>query len=1043
LIFVVIHHNLILNPLQKIMIQKLFTLFLMLSVITLGAQDLIERTQLGIANPEYRSSPATHGIASTLDTKRQNASSRSSQSYQLFEITNQKKSLPSNITKGVQLSLQKEVLENIRNTPSTLLNLTIPVNEAASFELELYQITIYSPGFKVTTSTPVDQEVNHTGIFYQGIIKGNPNSAVSVSIFDDMVDIFIQDHVGNYKVATNTGKEDYTLYNGHNRLKKNKVACGTQGSPSREITSNETVGHSRSNRIAEVPIYLEVDYALYLEKNRNLNTATRFIEILVAETTALYARLDIPIKISQLKIHTTPDGYPGGVGDPKLTAFSEAIKGNFTGILAHLISGEEGGGIATLGVLCSTYEKDGLDGPYGLSGIGVPDAQTPDLDDINTFAHELGHNFGSVHTQACFWNGNNTAIDGCVESESTGEDGEITCPRPNTNCPAGGGTIMSYCSTPDAPLFDCIANNNWHPQVAAHIKSQYAEAIANGCIENVMETTDVDQDGFDNSVDCNDNNAQVNPNQTEIAYNGIDDDCNAATLDDDLDRDGFGRANDCDDTNANIYPGAPEISDNGIDEDCNGQDAITAVVDNTDNDNDMTEEEVVDEATEDAPTTTPTTPTNTGSCAPISGNLTTSSTTDNNSYIYTPQPNGAINNQFRYRPIGSTIWITTDISTSYFRYLSNLSAGTTYEFQVSQICPDGSFSDFSASATFTTTGQAQGSGSDTTTDTDAGSDTPTTGSCAGISGNLTTSSIGNNNAYIYTPQPNGAINNQFRYRPINSDTWITTDISNNYFRYLSNLSAGTIYEFQVSQICPDGSFSSFSASALFTTTGQAQTGGNNTDNNDAEDVTIGNNVDDINCLPVTSDQLYVSSVTTSAAYVYTPQPHGVTNNQFRYRVVGTVSWTGTEMNTLYYRYLTGLSAGTTYEYQVQQECASGATSSYSDSYEFTTATNSQSSELTTPIDYATFLKLSTTSKTTNIQVSPNPVFNELSLHLGQISTTSSTVRIYNISGKLLKERSLQQGVLKATLDVNDLQSGLYLLEYRTAGLWKTTKFIKR
>lgn len=58
----------------------------------------------------------------------------------------------------------------------------------------------------------------------------------------------------------------------------------------------------------------------------------------------------------------------------------------------------------------------------------------------------------------------------------------------------------------------------------------------------------------------------------EIPYNGIDDDCNPMTLDDDLDQDGFAVVDDCDDTNAAINPGAIEISNNGIDEDCNGLD---------------------------------------------------------------------------------------------------------------------------------------------------------------------------------------------------------------------------------------------------------------------------------------------------------------------------------------------------------------------------------------------------------------------------------------------------------------------------------------
>jgi len=88
---------------------------------------------------------------------------------------------------------------------------------------------------------------------------------------------------------------------------------------------------------------------------------------------------------------------------------------------------------------------------------------------------------------------------------------------------------------------------------------------------------DNDGDGFTSDLDCDDENPNVNPDQTEEPYNGIDDDCDPTTLDDDLDQDGFVMADDCDDNNSEINPDATEIPNNGIDEDCDGMDLVSSV----------------------------------------------------------------------------------------------------------------------------------------------------------------------------------------------------------------------------------------------------------------------------------------------------------------------------------------------------------------------------------------------------------------------------------------------------------------------------------
>ncbi len=106
---------------------------------------------------------------------------------------------------------------------------------------------------------------------------------------------------------------------------------------------------------------------------------------------------------------------------------------------------------------------------------------------------------------------------------------------------------------------------------------------------------DQDSDGYDLTVDCDDDNPTVFPGATELC-DGIDNNCNQLTDEGlifntyfaDVDGDGFGDFNaqltsclaappvgfvtdslDCFDNNASVFPGAPEVCD-GLDNDCNG-----------------------------------------------------------------------------------------------------------------------------------------------------------------------------------------------------------------------------------------------------------------------------------------------------------------------------------------------------------------------------------------------------------------------------------------------------------------------------------------
>ena len=95
-----------------------------------------------------------------------------------------------------------------------------------------------------------------------------------------------------------------------------------------------------------------------------------------------------------------------------------------------------------------------------------------------------------------------------------------------------------------------------------------ADGDGYGSAADFLEICDQPVGYVGNSEDCDDAASERSPGQVELPYDGVDQDCDGADLDD-VDADGVAYPLDCADEIPEIHPGAAEVSD-GLDNNCDG-----------------------------------------------------------------------------------------------------------------------------------------------------------------------------------------------------------------------------------------------------------------------------------------------------------------------------------------------------------------------------------------------------------------------------------------------------------------------------------------
>jgi len=364
--------------------------------------------------------------------------------------------LTSFVSEASFLMIDKSALRDVNISKPENINFRLKDADGKDMEVELVNVELIPNNFKIKVigSKGVSYQDFKGGLYYRGIIKGDNNSTATLSIFENnVIGIFSSDNgnyvLGSVKNESNQLTDEYIFYNDRDVTDKPDFVCGVGDSYNSKYyrgSVNNTITGNNRGTTSPVGIYFVCDYRMYLDNGSNINNVAQFVTGAFNHVKTLYLNEQLTVEISDIGVYDSPDPYVNlNTSISILEEFGFQTQNTFTGDLAHLLSTRQNnfGGIAWVNVLCQSYEPTSRSGRYAFSNIDNNYQPYPVYSfTIEVITHETGHNYGSMHTQACVWpvfQSGIGAIDSCVQAENG------TCFSFNDIRANNNGTIMSYC----------------------------------------------------------------------------------------------------------------------------------------------------------------------------------------------------------------------------------------------------------------------------------------------------------------------------------------------------------------------------------------------------------------------------------------------------------------------------------------------------------------------------------------------------------------------------------------------------------------------
>jgi hypothetical protein len=338
--------------------------------------------------------------------------------------------------------LNKNLVNQIVAEKNQYLKVKFPYMNK-QLEVLLYKVDILAQGFHLETS---DGNKNHnleTGVHYRGILSDEDNSVVSFNFFQNQMSAVVSSGkrsnivIGKLEISNNT--TDYIIYPDASLKDLKGFECFSKEAEEAETASRNGLETQSINSLRCVTMYFEIGYSLYQANGSSTNQTNIWLNSLFNNVQTLFDNDTISIALKSVFIWTAVDPYNGTSSGANVTLFQQN-RPIFDGDLPQLliIKGGQGGVAQGINRIC---KQDN----YSFSDVFFSYNTVPTYSwTVNVISHEFGHLMGSQHTHGCYWNNNNTAIDGCGPTASVNYT-EGSCPTGPVPTTTVKGTIMSYC----------------------------------------------------------------------------------------------------------------------------------------------------------------------------------------------------------------------------------------------------------------------------------------------------------------------------------------------------------------------------------------------------------------------------------------------------------------------------------------------------------------------------------------------------------------------------------------------------------------------